>query len=82
MSCSDWSGRLCASDAGVTAGVSFGLVTVGVLDISMIDREAAAVLRLERHLVGGGWVAFLFFCFGMTTGVNLLQLTQSTWQHT
>ena len=66
------------SNAGVTAGVSFGLVTVGVLDVLMTDREAAAVLRLERCLVGGGWVAFLFFRFGMTTGINLLQLTQST----
>ena len=56
---------------GVTAGVSFGLVTVGVLDILMTDREAATVMHLERCLVSGGWVAFPFFRFGMTTDVTV-----------
>ena len=75
------------SDTGVAAGILFRLVTVGVLAISMayhdildvaellqVDCEAAAELWFDWCLVGGGWVVLTFFCFGMTTGFNLLQL--------
>ena len=75
------------SDTGVAAGISFRLVIVGVLAISMayhdildvaellqVDYEAAAELWFDQCLVGGSWVALTFFCFSMTTGFNLLQL--------
>ena len=35
--------------------------------VSRLKCEVAAVLRIDRRLVDGGWVAFPFFCFGMTT---------------
>ena len=45
--------------------------------VSRLKCEVAAVLRVDRHLVGGGWVAFPFFRFGMTT-YNTDQLTKLT----
>ena len=39
--------------------------------------KVAAVLLVECHLVGGGWVALPFFCFGMTT-YDASQLTKLT----
>ena len=75
---------------GVAAGVSFGLITVGVLtvlttdpdvsgmaDLLRVDSKASAVLMFDQHLAGGGWMVLPFFHFGMTTGFNLLQLTQA-----
>ena len=43
--------------------------------VSRLKCEVAAVLRVDRRLVGIGWVALPFFCFGMTT-YNTDQVTK------
>ena len=43
--------------------------------VSRLKCEVAAELRVDRCLVGGGWVAFPFFRFSMTT-YNTDQLTK------
>ena len=71
------------SNTGVDAGISFRLVTVDVLAVSVadrdisdvaellqVDREVAVVLQFDWCLVGSGWVALPFFYFCMTTGLN------------
>ena len=45
-----------------------------VAELLQVDYEAATELWFDQCLIGGSWVALTFFCFGMTTGFNLLQL--------
>ena len=48
-----------------------------VTEVSRLKCEVAALLRVDRRLVGGGWVAFPFFRFSMTTSTyNTEQLTK------
>ena len=37
-----------------------------MVELLLFDREVTAVLRVDRRLVGGGWVALPLVRFGIT----------------